>query len=282
VLAALRLTRPANLAVSFLGTVVGGLVAAGKGFAIPGHSWILVVLAAVSTSLVTAAGNVLNDLGDREGDRVNHPERPLVTGEVSLSSARILTVGALVAAIAAAVPVALVEPLVAVILVVAIATIAGYEFWWKAKGFVGNLSVALLTALVFLYGGAALGNVLLLAPFAGMAFLATLSREVVKDMEDVRGDVDRSTLPRERGFPTASRVARGSVAAAIALSVVPLVWFVRLGSIVGVGYAALVAAADAVFIVSVLYLPEKLRFEQTVSKVAMTVALVAFLAVAFR
>ncbi len=281
-LAALRLTRPANLAVSFLGTVVAGLVAAGRGVAIPGVSWALVVLAAVSTSLVTAAGNVLNDLGDREGDRINHPERPLVTGAVSVSRARVLTVGSLVAAVAVAVPVARVEPLVAVILGVAIATIAGYEFRWKARGFVGNLSVAALTALVFLYGGAALGNALLLAPFAGMAFLATLSREVIKDMEDVAGDVDRTTLPRQHGFRAASRAARGSVAASIALSAVPLLWFVRLGSAVGVGYLGLVAVADAVFVVSVLYLPEKLRFEQTVSKTAMTVALFAFLAVAFR
>ncbi len=281
-LAALRLTRPANLAVSFLGTVVAGLVAAGRGVAIPGVSWALVVLAAVSTSLVTAAGNVLNDLGDREGDRINHPERPLVTGAVSVSRARVLTVGSLVAAVTVAVPVARVEPLVAVILGVAIATIAGYEVRWKARGFVGNLSVAALTALVFLYGGAALGNALLLAPFAGMAFLATLSREVIKDMEDAAGDVDRTTLPRQHGFPAASRAARGSVAAAIALSAVPLLWFVRLGSAVGVGYLGLVAVADAVFVVSVLYLPEKLRFEQTVSKTAMTVALFAFLAVAFR
>ncbi len=274
--------RAPNLAVSFLGTLVAGLVAEGRGVSIAPWSWLLLGLAAVSTSLVTAAGNVLNDLGDQEGDRVNHPERPLVTGEVSPRGARRLTVGLFVGAVVVAFPVALQQPLVGALLAVAILTVVGYEFWWKAKGFVGNLSVALLTGLVFLYGGAALGDPVLLVPFAGMAFLATLSREIIKDMEDARGDVDRSTLPRERGFPYATRVARAAVAAAILLSTLPLFWFVRLGSLEGLAYAGLVAAADATFVVSVAYLPERLRFEQTVSKAAMTAALFAFLAVAFR
>jgi len=282
VLAALRLMRAPNLAVSFLGTLVAGLVAAGRGVSIVPGSWLLLGLAAASTLLVTAAGNVLNDLGDQESDRVNHPERPLVTGEISPRGARRLTVGLFVGAGAVAVPVVLQEPLVAVLLAVAILTVVGYEFWWKAKGFVGNLSVALLTGLVFLYGGAALGAPALLAPFAGMAFLATLSREIIKDMEDARGDVDRSTLPRERGFPYATRVARATVGAAIVLSALPLFWFVRLGSVEGLAYAGLVAVADATFVVSVVYLPERLRFEQTVSKAAMTAALFAFVAVAFR
>ncbi len=281
-LAALRLLRPPNLVVSFVGTVVGGLVAVGSGVSVPALSWLWLVLAAISTSLVTAAGNVLNDLGDREGDRINHPERPLVTGEVSVAAARILAVGLAVVAVGVAVPVALREPLVGVILAVALLTVVAYEYWGKAKGLVGNASVALLTALVFLYGGAALGHPVLLAPFAGMAFLATLSREVIKDMEDAEGDVDRSTLPRERGFPVASRVARLAVGAAIALSVLPFLWFVRWDSLVGVAYAALVAVADATFVVSVIHLPARLRYEQTVSKAAMSIALVAFLAVAFR
>ncbi len=87
---ALRLVRVGNLGVSFAGTIVGGLVARGAGIGGSVWLWIAVLLAAVSTSLVTAGGNVLNDLLDREGDRTNHPDRPLVTGEISVRGARIL------------------------------------------------------------------------------------------------------------------------------------------------------------------------------------------------
>ncbi|MGC2205138.1 MAG: geranylgeranylglycerol-phosphate geranylgeranyltransferase [Thermoplasmata archaeon] len=279
---ALRLVRAGNLVVSFVGTVVGGLAARGMGVSEPSRFWILVVLAAVSTALVTAGGNVLNDLLDLEGDRVNHPGRPLVTGAISVAGARTLAIGLFVAGIEVAIPVVLVEPLVGVLLAVAVAALLGYEFRFKAAGFAGNLLVGALTGMVFLYGGAAAGNVLLMLPFAAMAFGATLSREVIKDMEDLAGDAGRRTLPMTHGIPFASGIARGAVAGAIALSFVPLVWFLRASSVAGIMYLALVLAADAIFVLSVASLPLRLHREQTLSKVAMTVALIAFLVVAFR
>ena len=279
---ALRLVRAGNLGVSFVGTLVGGLVARGAGVIVPTTLWWWLLLAGLSTAFVTAGGNVLNDLLDREGDRTNHPDRPLVTGEVSVGSARGLATALFVLGVLVAVPVALEHPLVAVILAVAVALLLGYEFRFKSAGFVGNLVVAFLTGVVFLYGGAAAGNAIVLLPFAAMAFLATLSREVIKDMEDLAGDVGRTTLPKRYGMGTASATARGAVVGGIALSLVPLAWFVNPASGVGIIYTVLVGAADAIFVVSIWHLPDRLHYEQTLSKVAMTVALFAFLAVAFR
>ena len=281
-LSALRLLRPGNLAVSFLGTIVGGLAARGTGVSAPGEFWLWVVLAAASTALVTAGGNALNDLLDLEGDRLNHPDRPLVTGEVSIRAAKAITVALFVLGVVVVVPVIVFVPLVGVILAIAIGSLLLYESRFKAEGFAGNLTVALLTGLVFLYGGAVAGRVELVAVFAGMAFLATLSREVIKDAEDMAGDVGRRTLPQSHGVVAASRVAQSSVAIAIAASVLPVLWFVPWASVAGIMYVVLVVAADAIFVVSVRYLPERLHFEQTMSKVAMSVALFAFLAVAFR
>jgi geranylgeranylglycerol-phosphate geranylgeranyltransferase len=276
------LVRAGNLGVSFVGTLVGGLVARGTGILVPSSLWIFLVLAGLSTAFVTAGGNVLNDLLDLEGDRTNHPDRPLVTGEVSVRSARLLAVALFVAGVAVAVPVVFAEPLVGLILAIAVASLLGYEFRFKQAGFAGNVLVAFLTGVVFLYGGAAAGNPIVLLPFGAMAFLATLSREVIKDMEDVAGDVGRSTLPKVYGLGPSATLARGAVAGGVLLSFVPLVWFVTLSSWVGIIYIVLVGAADAVFGVSVWYLPDRLHYEQTMSKVAMTVALFAFLAVAFR
>jgi geranylgeranylglycerol-phosphate geranylgeranyltransferase len=274
--------RVGNLVVSFAGTLVGGLVAHATGVSAPLWFWLAVVLAAVSTSLVTAGGNVLNDLLDREGDRTNHPDRPLVTGEVSVRAARLLATFLFVAGAVVVVPVILLEPLVGLLLALAVGALLGYEFRLKSRGFVGNWVVGFLTGLVFLYGGAAAGNPLVLLPFAAMAILATLSREVIKDMEDVAGDEGRSTLPKTRGMGVAGGVARTAVGVAIALSAVPFLWFLRWESLVGIIYLILVLAADGVFVLSVTYLPNRLHWEQTMSKVGMTVALCAFLAVAFR
>ena len=279
---ALKLVRAGNLGVSFVGTLVGGLAARGSGVGGPVEFWVIILLAAASTALVTAGGNVLNDLLDLEGDRVNHPDRPLVTGAISVGGARTLAIGLFVAGIEVAIPVVLVEPVVAILLAIAVAALLAYEFRFKARGFMGNLVVAGLTGMVFLYGGAAAGDVLVMVPFAAMAFGATLSREVIKDIEDLAGDVGRRTLPMTHGVPFSTGVARGAVVAAIVLSFVPIVWFLRASSVAGIMYLGLVVVADAVFVVSIAYLPNRLHWEQTMSKVAMTVALFAFLAVAFR
>jgi geranylgeranylglycerol-phosphate geranylgeranyltransferase len=280
--AAIRLVRPVNVVVSFVGTIVGGLAAAALGLGIAPLAWVLLVLAAGSTALVTAAGNVLNDLGDLEGDRLNHPERPLVTGEVSVGAARWGTVALFVGGVVLGVPAALVHYWVGVILAVAVAGLLAYELRWKARGLVGNVTVGGLTAMVFLYGGAAVGQPALMLPFAAMAFFATLSREVIKDMEDVAGDVGRATVPKRYGLAAAATLARAAVVAALVLSVVPFLWFLSPRSLAGLAYASVVAVADLTFVVSVASLPRRLRFEQTVSKGAMALALGAFLAVAFR
>jgi geranylgeranylglycerol-phosphate geranylgeranyltransferase len=277
-----KLVRIGNTLVSFFGTIVGGLAAYGSFFAFPVGHWELVLLAAGSTACVTAGGNVLNDILDRESDRTNHPDRPLVTGAISVRGAKGLTVGLFVASVVLVIPVIPVAPLVGVILAVALAALLTYEFRFKSLGLAGNLMVAFLTGAVFLYGGAAVGNVVVVIPFALMAFFATLSREVIKDMEDVAGDVDRRTLPQTHGMGTASVLARASVAVAVALSPIPVLTFLQGSLSVAIIYLGLVLAADALFVVSVLWLPKQLHREQTLSKGAMTVALLAFLATAFR
>jgi geranylgeranylglycerol-phosphate geranylgeranyltransferase len=278
----LRLVRGGNVAVSLVGTIVGGLAAKGSGIALSVPLLAFLALAGASTALVTAGGNVLNDLGDRESDRVNHPDRPLVTGAVSVAFARRLTAVLLVLSVVAIAPLVPSAPLVAVILATALLALLAYEWRFKAAGLPGNLLVAFLTAEVFLYGGAAAGNILPVVPFALMAFGATLSRELIKDMEDAGGDVGRSTVPRVHGMGTAGAAARVSVALAIALSPVPVLSYLSPTTAAGIMYIGLVLAADALFVVSVLWLPKALHREQTVSKGAMTVALFAFLAVAFR
>ncbi|MCI4346718.1 MAG: UbiA family prenyltransferase, partial [Thermoplasmata archaeon] len=279
---ALRLVRVGNVLVSFVGTVVGGLAALGAGVSLPFGAWLYLLLAAASTGCVTAAGNTLNDLGDRASDRLNHPDRPLVTGAITAPTARIIVLALLLLAGALIVPQALARPALPLILLVAVGTLLGYEFRGKSVGLAGNVQVALLTGLVFLYGAASTGPLLPVLPLVLMAFFATASREVIKDMEDAGGDLDRSTFPQTHGLPAASQLARALVGAAIALSVLPLLLLFRLPSIAGIMYLLSVLAADALFVVSVLYLPGRLHAEQRWSKIAMSVALLAFLALAFR
>ena len=108
-----------------------------------------------------------------------------------------------------------------------------------------------------------------------LAFLATLSREIIKDVQDVEGDADRRTLPKSIGIPRATALAAAMVVLAVALSPIPVVF-----GLLGQGYLYAVVAADAIFIYSITRFKDPAR-ASTLLKFAMGVGLVAFIAGGF-
>jgi 4-hydroxybenzoate polyprenyltransferase len=94
---ALRLSRPFTLLPPLLGILSGAVCAFGSvhnpdlARRVTPELLGIVALGAFCASLLNAASNVLNQITDLEVDRVNKPERPLVTREVSLAAAWRLT-----------------------------------------------------------------------------------------------------------------------------------------------------------------------------------------------
>ncbi len=269
----LRLSRPLNCAMSAVGVAIGGTVAVGAA-AWGTEAWPL-LYAALAAAMFTAGGNALNDLFDRETDRVNHPDRPLVTGALTVAEARAfaLTVFLLAGILGALASVAALG-----VVVLNAALMYAYEARLKKRGASGNLVIAYLVASLFLFAGVAVyrgdSAPLVRASLLGMlAFLATVGREVTKDIEDMAGDVDRRTLPQRIGARAAGRVAAAALLAAAALSAVP--WVLN---ILHVSYALVVLVADGMFIYAAFHSAANPTQSQRVTKYAMVVALVAFLA----
>ena len=69
----------------------------------------------------------------------------------------------------------------------------------------GNFSVASLTGLTFIYGGISVSNISVAVIPALFALLINFVREIVKDMEDVNGDIQNGieTFPYKFGFSIA-------------------------------------------------------------------------------
>lgn len=262
------LFRLGNCAMGALGALLAAVVCVGVD-GLDDHA-IEVALSMAVVVLFTAAGNSLNDYFDRETDKVAHPRRPIPSGRVTPS----LALGLSVAFFALAQALSFLVGLWSVAIVAAsIVVMVAYEKLLKAEGFAGNLAISWLTGALFLFGGAAVDRLDLAWILAALAFLATLGREVVKDIQDIEGDRGtRRTLPMRLGARRAGAVASGSFVAAVALSPVPyllelLTWY----------YVPAVAVADGIFIYCALIHfgnPEK---GQKVAKLAMLVALLAFL-----
>jgi len=273
----LGLARPLNAGMSAVGVFVGGFVAVGPGAFL--DVGVRLALAAVAAASFTAGGNALNDITDRATDAVNHPDRPLPAGRLSVGQARVFAAAsfALAAALGALVSVWC----LAIVLANALLMYA-YESGLKVRGFPGNLTIAYLVGSLFVfagfasYTGDATGDATRLSRvgvLAALAFLTTVGREVAKDIEDMAGDVDRRTLPQRIGARPAGVVAALAFAAGVAFSVVP--WSFGL---MAPAYAAIVVVADGMFIYAALRSATRPARAQRVAKYAMVVALAAFLA----
>lgn len=264
----LRLVRPGNALLSAAAALLGGYIAAGAGLpALP------LALAAVASFCFAAAGNVRNDLGDVAVDRVAHPERPLVTGAVTVGGARALAVGLYAAALACG---ALISWPALALVALAVPVMEGYERWGKAAGFPGNLLIGLLTGAPFVLGalaatGRAGPSVLAVA---ALATLATVGREILKDIEDERADRGaRRTLPMRIGGKRASYVAAAFLTGAAALS--PLPWL--LETVLGLAYLPAVSVADACFLAAAAAGGRAPARGQRLAKLGMVAALAALL-----
>ncbi len=263
----LKLFRLGNCFMAALGALLASVICAGVNEV--SDFVVQIVLSMAVVVSFTAAGNSLNDYYDRDVDKVAHPERPIPSGRVAPKTARAFAVGLF--AVAFVLSVFVTWQSVAIV-VVSIAIMVGYERWLKAEGFAGNLAISWLTGALFLFGGAAVGRLELAWILAALAFLATLGREIVKDIQDVEGDKgSRRTLPMRVGAKGAGIVGSAAFFGAVALS--PLPYLLKLLS---VWYAPVVAVADGIFIYCALIHFQDPGKGQKVAKVGMLVALLAF------
>ncbi|WKZ59920.1 MAG: geranylgeranylglycerol-phosphate geranylgeranyltransferase [Cyclobacteriaceae bacterium] len=147
--------------------------------------WRLLLMCA-SSALIAAGGYVINDYYDVKIDLVNNPNRVVVGRSVPRRHAILLHGILSVAGIGLAV---FVSWWIVAINIFSVSLLWFYSNLLKRLPFVGNFAVALLTGLSI-----GVLNILydvfnpLVIVYAVFAFFMTLVREIIKDMEDLKGD----------------------------------------------------------------------------------------------
>ncbi len=270
--------RAGNCAMAAFATMVGVLIAynilssAGSAASISFYDASLVFFIVF---FVTGAGNGLNDYFDIDIDTVNKPSRPIPSGRVPLKSALYFSLILFGAGIAMAF---LVNVLCGIIAMLNSLVLILYAKSLKRTPFFGNASVGYLTGSTFLFGGAVFGMEGLKAVVVLflLASLATIAREIVKDIEDVEGDKKEGarTLPIVMGSKKASYVAAAFGFIAMLASPVPY-----LQSILNERYLFVVAIADIFFLLAVYQILGKNNAARSskLFKFAMLFALVSFI-----
>ena len=263
----LELTRPVNVIAASVLTFIGAFVAGG----VAGEP-VAVLAAVAATGLAVGAGNAINDYFDREIDRINQPERAIPRGAVSPRGALVFSVVLFLGAVALAVTL----PRLAIgIATVNLLALVAYTEVFKGLPGVGNALVAYLVGSTFLFGAAAIGGRIgpAIVLFV-LAAIATLTREIIKDVEDLEGDREEGleTLPIAIGERRALVVAAVLLVAAVAASPIPY-----LREEFGVAYLLVVAPADAIMLVAAYESFENPTAGQSHLKYGMFLAALAFI-----
>jgi 4-hydroxybenzoate polyprenyltransferase len=171
----------------------------------------------ISTLLIAASGYISNDYFDVASDLVNKPGKQyigkLITPGTALASALLLSFLAVVLAIWLTRQIKNLLP--AILLLMALFVVWWYAFKLKKSFLWGNIAVACMSAgtigmawLVELQISQITQEVSILitkivAGISIFAFLLSLMREIVKDIEDIEGDklINCKSLPIVKGIP---------------------------------------------------------------------------------
>jgi len=198
-----------------------------------------------STIIIAAAGNIINDYFDVRADRINKPERLIITKHIARRSAILIhwIFNGIAFGIALYLSIKYQSLWFVFIHLLSINSLWFYSMLFKRKVIIGNLIVAALTALVPILAVVyfKVGNTYHLAfsefksdswiaiinydffyVLAFFAFIQNLAREIIKDMQDVEGDklIYATSLPMILGEKKAIWVVT------LLLSILPLFYLI--------------------------------------------------------
>ncbi|MHA1404917.1 MAG: geranylgeranylglycerol-phosphate geranylgeranyltransferase [Candidatus Helarchaeota archaeon] len=282
--AALEIIRYPNCLMSGLGVIVGG-IAGGlvqtfftPFFLIPLTQ---VILGFFGAFLTAASGMVINDIKDIEVDKINAPERVIPSGRLSLRTCTIyavalMTLGDLLVILTF-------NPYSILIIGVGSFLIVLYSIKLKRLGFIGNITIGVLTGFCMLLGGSSLGIVGLSIAIwpAGISLILNVGREIAKGVDDYEGDSVENvkTLAVLMGKKNANIVCIIFLAVTIFISPLPYVFH-----LFNVGYLLITLFAVDILIaygiIKTIFNLESSEVAHHVKKIlllAMAVGLLSFL-----
>jgi len=238
----LELIRVKNCITASFGAFIGGLIASGFETGFMGS----ILMASLVVFLICGFGNALNDIYDIDIDKINKPSRPLPSGKISLKNAWFFSYFLVFTGLL----LSLFNFNCFIIAIVNSLVLYYYAKRYKRNKIVGNLMVAYLTGSVFVFGGAAVGNIGITIMLFLCAMFATWAREIIKDFEDMDGDIKENviSLPIKYGKKSLY-FAAFFLMMAVLLS--PLPYIIGMFGII---YLILIVLCDILFISTIVNL----------------------------
>ena len=276
--AEVELVRPLNCMLAGLAVLIGFFIIGESvvNFTWTSNEFVRAALAFAAAVLITGAGNAINDYFDRDIDKVNCPKRPIPSGRVKPSTALNISLAMFALGILLVI---LINWECVIVAALNTFILISYAARLKRVGIAGNIAIGYLVGSAFIFGGLVIGELQVASILAAIAVLATVGRELIKDIEDMKGDRANKivTIPLRYGTRKAAALATAFIAAAIGLAPLP-----RILNIFGSVYLWVATVSIVVFIAAaamILRAQDKATAANAslACKVAMGIGLLAFL-----
>ena len=201
----------------------------------------------LSSILIASAGYIINDYFDLNIDRVNKPEKLIVETYIKRRSAILLHLLTSLTGLIISMYVGykIHNILIPLLNLLAIAALWFYSTTFKKMLLIGNILISLLTAWVIFilmiaeYAHTRSDNEASALPkllkvsilYGGFAFIVSLVREVIKDMEDIQGDAKYGchTMPIVWGIPVSKVFVAVWMSVLLGILVIVQFYFFNLG-----------------------------------------------------
>ena len=191
------LSRPFNSILAGLATIIGILISIGLQNV--GNYAGEMLLAGIVTAMIAAGGYVINDYFDIEIDRINQPQRAIPSNQVTLRQAYIWAMTLFLVGFILSFFLVFLEKTsgLTILLTPALALLGIiflylYAYYFKRTAGLGNLIIVILVCIPLLYGGTITNQYRQTIYPILVASTLMFGREVIKDVEDVKGDKEGS------------------------------------------------------------------------------------------
>lgn len=217
----------------FLQKQIGGLA---PGLALNDWQFLLLVL---STVCIAGGGYLINDVFDKNMDKINKPERVIIDKHITEAAAYnfYIVLNVIGVGIGFYLSNFIGKPSFSTIFILIAATLYLYAMNLKKSLLAGNVLIAAMLAISVLIVGVfdllpiitpenqhSLGNLFkIIIDYAVFAFLINLIREIIKDMEDIEGDLDNGS----KSLPIVIGIKKTKIALSVLLilSILLLGWY---------------------------------------------------------
>jgi len=214
--AIIKITRPSNVFITFLTIFASVLIFSNGDEKLLKFS----IIGGIVGALIDAGGNIINDFFDVEIDKINKPKRPIPSGLISRKLALYLYILTTSLGIILSNFLGLLPFLISLSSSVLIFL---YSFRLKRLPLFGNFIVAFLTGLAFIFAGSIAKNIKEAIIPMVFALLINLAREIIKDIEDIEGDMKAglNTFPIKAGIKKSIMLSSFILAILILLTPLP-------------------------------------------------------------